>query len=78
MALVRKQTIPIERPLLVSEVSANFLRIEGIAWSAQRIPTAVNLDFSEPESLLFHSNSSSGILTRPSGPRSRSTTQKIW
>jgi hypothetical protein len=26
-------------------VSANFLRIEGVAWSAQRIPTAVNFGF---------------------------------
>jgi hypothetical protein len=34
-----------ERPPLVGEVSANFLRIEGVAWSAQRIPTAVNLGF---------------------------------
>jgi hypothetical protein len=24
---------------------ANFLRIEGVAWSVQRIPTAVNLGF---------------------------------
>jgi hypothetical protein len=29
VALVRKRTIPIERPSLVGEVSANFLRIEG-------------------------------------------------
>jgi hypothetical protein len=25
--------------------SANFLRIEGVAWSAQQIPTAVNFGF---------------------------------
>jgi hypothetical protein len=31
---VRKRTIPTERPPLVSEVSANFLRIEGATWSA--------------------------------------------
>jgi hypothetical protein len=37
VALVPKQTIPTERPPLVGEVSANFLRIEGVAWSAQRI-----------------------------------------
>jgi hypothetical protein len=49
------------------------LRIEGVAWSAQRIPTAVNLDLLKPEPLLFHSSSSSVILTRLSGPRSRST-----
>jgi hypothetical protein len=41
VALVRKRTIPTERPPLVGEVSANFLRIEGVAWSARRIPTAV-------------------------------------
>jgi hypothetical protein len=45
VALVRKRTIPTERPPLVGEVSANFLWVEGIAWSAQRIPTTVNLGF---------------------------------
>jgi hypothetical protein len=29
MALVRERTIPTKRPLLVGEVSAKFLRIEG-------------------------------------------------
>jgi hypothetical protein len=29
----------------VGEVIAKFLRIEGVAWSAQRIPTAVNFCF---------------------------------
>jgi hypothetical protein len=43
--LVRKRTIPTERPPLVGEVSANFLRIEGVAWSEQRIPPAVNSVF---------------------------------
>jgi hypothetical protein len=39
---------------------------------------AVNLDFLDPEPLLFHSSSSSIVLTRLSGPRSRPTTsQKI-
>jgi hypothetical protein len=38
MASVRKRTIPTERPPLVTEVSANFLRIEGATWSAWRIP----------------------------------------
>jgi hypothetical protein len=41
VASVRKRTIPTERPPLVSEVSANFLRIEGATWSAWQIPTAV-------------------------------------
>jgi hypothetical protein len=41
MASVRKRTTPTEGPLLVSEVSANFLRIEGATWSGWRIPTDV-------------------------------------
>jgi hypothetical protein len=45
MALVRERTMPTERPPLVGEFSVNFLRIEGVSWSAQRIPTVVNLDF---------------------------------
>jgi hypothetical protein len=41
--------------------------------------TALNLDFLDSEPLPFHSSSSSVILTRLSGPRSRPTTyQKIW
>jgi hypothetical protein len=48
-------------------------------WPAQRIPMAVNLGFSRPEPLLFHSSSFSVVLTRLSGPRSRPPTyQKIW
>jgi hypothetical protein len=43
--IVRKRTIPTERPPLVGEVSANILRIDGIAWSAQRIPSVVNSVF---------------------------------
>jgi hypothetical protein len=39
------------------------LWIEGVAWSAQRIPTAVNIDFLDPEPLLFLSNNSSAIIT---------------
>jgi hypothetical protein len=38
VALVRERTILTERPLLVSEVSANFWGIEGVAWWVQRIP----------------------------------------
>jgi hypothetical protein len=45
VTLVRKRTIPTERLPLVGEVSANLLRIKGVAWSPQRIPTAVNLGF---------------------------------
>jgi hypothetical protein len=60
---------------------ANILRTEVVAWLVQRIPTAVNLGFLDPETQIFHSNSSSVILTRLSGPRSRpntSNSQKIW
>jgi hypothetical protein len=39
MALVRERTMPTERPPLVGEV----VRIEGVAWSAQRIPPVVSL-----------------------------------
>jgi hypothetical protein len=44
VALVRKQTIQTERPPHVGEVSTKFTD-EGIEWSAQRIPTAVNPGF---------------------------------
>jgi hypothetical protein len=52
------------------------LWIEGVVWSAQRIPTVVNLGFLDPEPLLFHSSSSSVILTRLSRPRSRANTSQ--
>jgi hypothetical protein len=32
MDLVGERTMPTERPPLVGEVSANFLRIEGVTW----------------------------------------------
>ena len=70
VALVRKRTIPTERPPPVGEVS--------VTWSAQRIPTAVNLCF-WTGAATFYSSSSSIDLMRLSGPRSRpTTTQKIW
>jgi hypothetical protein len=40
---VRERTIPTGRPLLVGQVSANVLRIEGVAWPVQRIATAIFL-----------------------------------
>jgi len=43
MALVRERTIQTERPPPVGEVSANFCGWRGVTWSAQRVPTAVNL-----------------------------------
>jgi hypothetical protein len=45
VAVVRKRSIPTERPQLVGEVSANLLPVEVVALSAQRIPTAVNFGF---------------------------------
>jgi hypothetical protein len=53
VALVRKRTIPTDRPPLVGEVSANLLRVEGVAWSAQQIPTAVNLAFLDRSRYFF-------------------------
>jgi hypothetical protein len=78
MALVRERTIPTKRSPPVGEVSANFCGLRGFTWSAQRVPTAVNLYFLDRSRYLFYSSSSSVDLTRLSGPRSRpTTTQKI-
>jgi hypothetical protein len=43
--VVRKRTIPTERPPLIGEASAIFLRIEGVTWSTQRNPAFVNPGF---------------------------------
>jgi hypothetical protein len=43
VALVRERTIPTERPPLAGEIVST--SAEGVAWSAQRIPTVVNLGF---------------------------------
>jgi hypothetical protein len=72
MVWVRERTIPTERPPLVNEVIANFLRIEGATWSAWRIPTAVFSVF-QTGAAIFLSSSSSVALTRLSEPRSRHT-----
>jgi hypothetical protein len=53
MVWVRERTIPTERPTLVGEVIANFLRIEGATRSAWRISTAV-FSISRQEPLLFY------------------------
>jgi hypothetical protein len=53
VAVVRNRNIPTERPPLVGEVSANLLRVEGVAWSAQRIPTADNLGFLDRSRYFF-------------------------
>jgi hypothetical protein len=75
VALVREKTIPTERPPLVGEVNAKLLRIESVATSAQRIPYGRILVF-RPKPLLFLPSSSSVVLTRLSGPRSRATTSQ--
>jgi hypothetical protein len=55
------------------------LRIEGVAWSVQRIPAAVNLSFQDRSRYFFIQVAPQLFLTRLSGPRSRPTTsQKIW
>jgi hypothetical protein len=53
VAVVRKRTIPTERPPLVGEVSANLLRVEGVAWPAQRIHTGVILGFLDRSRYFF-------------------------
>jgi hypothetical protein len=53
-------------------------RIGGVAWSVQRILTAVNLGFLEPEPLLFHSSSSSDILTEVGWTPFETISKKIW
>jgi hypothetical protein len=53
MVVARKQTIRTERPPLVGEVSCQPLRVKGVAWSAQRIPTAVNLGFLDRRRYFF-------------------------
>jgi hypothetical protein len=72
MVWVRERTIPTERPSLVVEVIANFLRIEGSTWSAWRIPRPYSW-FSRQEPLLFY-QVASVVLTRLSGPHFRPTT----
>jgi hypothetical protein len=75
---VRERTIQTERPPLVGEVIANFCgwrmsccQCDGFLRPYSRFP--------RPEPLLYLSSSSSIVLTRLSGLRSRPTTsQKIW
>jgi hypothetical protein len=73
----RKWTIPTERQQLVGEVSACFC-----GWC--RVVSAVdpygrNLGFLDRRRYFFLSSSSSVVLTRLSGPRSRPTSsQKMW
>jgi hypothetical protein len=50
MALVREQTMR-DRRFLAKQ--CQLLGIEGVAWSAQRIPTVVNLDFLDRSRYFF-------------------------
>jgi hypothetical protein len=68
-----------ERPPLLGEVSANFFLGYRVPLGQRDGSLMSYSRFSRPEPLLFLSSSSSVVLTRLSGPRSRPTTsQKIW
>jgi hypothetical protein len=78
VAVVRKRTIPTERPPLVGEVSANLYGQRVLRGQRNEFPRPLISRFSRPEPLLFHSSSSSIVLRRLSVPRSRPpTSQKI-
>jgi hypothetical protein len=51
--LVRNPTAPTERLPLVVEVGANFWGVEGVAWSAQHIPTVLYLGFVDWNPIFF-------------------------
>jgi hypothetical protein len=50
---VRERTTPTERSPLVGEISANFLQLEGAAWSAWRTPYGRILGFIDRSSSFF-------------------------
>jgi hypothetical protein len=78
VASIFERTIQTERPPLVGDVSANLCgksvprgQSDGSQHRCSR--------FSRPDPLFFLSSSSSIVLTRLSGPRSRPTaSQKLW
>jgi hypothetical protein len=74
MALVRKRTIPTERPSFVAEVSANFSGQRVSRGQRNESPTTVNFGFLDLSRYFL--SSSSIILTRLSRPRSRPTTSQ--
>jgi hypothetical protein len=77
MVCVRERTIPTERPPLTAACrrsDCQLFRIEGATWSAWRIRTAVFSVFLDRSRYTFLSSSSSVVLTRLSGPRSRPIT----
>jgi hypothetical protein len=79
VALVCERTIPTKRPPLVSDVSANFLRIEVCRVVSVTDPYDRILGFLDQRRYFFLPSSISIVLTRLSGLRSRPTTSlKIW
>jgi hypothetical protein len=75
VAWVSERTIP---TAVCRRSWCQFLRLEGVTWSAWRIPMAVFSAF-RPEPLPSIPSSSSVVLTRLGGPRSRPTaSHKIW
>jgi hypothetical protein len=69
VVLVRKRTIPTERPPLSCEVSVLTFADRGCRVVSTTDPHSRIFGFIDPEPLLFHSSSCSLILTRLSGPR---------
>jgi hypothetical protein len=77
VALVRKRTIPTERPPLVGVVPTFAGR--GCCVVSATNSHGLQSRFSRTEPLHFHSSSSSIVLTRLSRPRSRHPiSQKMW
>jgi hypothetical protein len=78
MVWVRERTIPTERPQLVGDVGANFAD-RGCHVVTLTDPYCCILDFLDRSRYFFFPSSSSVVLTRLSGARSRpSTSQKMW
>jgi hypothetical protein len=78
VAWVRERTTPTEQPPLVGEISTNFCG-QSVPRGQRDGSLRPYSRFSRPEPLHFLSSSSSFVLTRLRGPRSRSTASvKIW
>jgi hypothetical protein len=75
LASVRERTVSAERQPLVCEVSVNFCG-EGVSRGQRHGSLLPYSRFSRPELLLFLPSSSSVVLAKLSGPRSRPTTSK--
>jgi hypothetical protein len=75
-ASVRDRNIPTDRPPLVGEASANFSILARGQREGSLRPYS---QLSRPKQLFLLPSSSSVVLTRLGGPRSKSnTSQKIW